>query len=61
MARSFNLSFLLLPLRQSILLSISDSTGEKVFEKCFYDLKREIYSSKWQAIVLYCLGAVWWR
>lgn len=57
MATSFNLSFLFLPPIQSILLSISDSTGErKVFENSFYDLKGEIYWSKWQAIALCFLG-----
>lgn len=62
MASYFNLSFLLLPLIQSILLCIRDSTGErKVFEKCFYDLKREIRCSKWRAIALCSSGAVWER
>lgn len=52
MAPYFNLSFLLLPLIQSILLYIRDSTGErKVFEKCFYDLKGEIYCYKCRNIL----------
>lgn len=59
MASYFNLSFLLLSLIQSILLCIRDSTGErKVFEKCFYDLKREIHCSKWRAIAVLLGGRV---